>query len=87
MKIKELKQILKSEIRDNYTIVRQPWELLKLKHLDHLEVQNIEILYTLKLKGLEWEFSIEERGNLRELKTFTNESDACEYFKKVLIRK
>lgn len=87
MKIKELKRKLNSEIKDKYISISQPWELSKFKYLDQLEVRNIDMLYTLMADGKNWKVTIEERGTLLQLKIFENESDACEYFEKILIKK
>ena len=85
MRIKDLKKSLKSKLGNRNFSISQPWELLKFKYLEHLEVRSSDILFTLKLNDKAWEVTIEERGTIQELKSFLSESDACEYFEKLLI--
>jgi len=87
MKIKELRKLLVSHYKEKSVIVRQPFELLKFKHIDRLEVLNVsgENEYLLKRIVNLWEVESKSRGQTDELKSFTNESDACNYLYKLLI--
>lgn len=87
MKIKELKKLLRSHFKESVTIVRQPWELLKFRYLDRIEVLNVhgENEHILKLKDNVWEVESKSRGQTDELKSFSSQSEACNYFYKLLI--
>ena len=86
MKIKELRKLLRSHFKGSITIVRQPFELLRLKYLDRLEVLNVsgENEYSLKLNDNLWEVESKSRGQTDELKSFSKESEACNYLYKKL---
>jgi len=86
MRIKDLKKSLKSKLESRYFSITQPWELLKFKYLDRLEVSSSDILFTLKHNDTEWKVTIEERGIIQESKSFLSESDACEYFESLVIK-
>ena len=86
MKIKELRKLLAPHYKGSITIVRQPFELLKFKYLDRLEVLNVhgENEYSLKLNDKVWEVESKSRGQTDELKSFSSESEACIYMYKLL---
>ena len=87
MKIKELRKLLTSHYKGSNAIVRQPFNLLRLKYQDRLEVLNVhgENEYILKLTDNVWEVESKSRGQTVELKSFSNESEACNYLHKLLI--
>ena len=86
MKIKELRKLLRSNYQGTGVIIRQPWELLKFRYLDQLEVINEsgENEHILRLKDNIWEVESKSRGQTDELKSFSTESEACSYLFKLL---
>ena len=83
MNIKELNKYLKQELRNaNYRISR-PWELLKLKHLNRIEVSNYEMTYLIMEQGGEWKIQIAERGVVNKSESFQTENEACIFFKEL----
>ena len=62
MNIKELNKYLKIELRNKDYRISRPWDLLKLKYLNRIEVSNYEMRYLIKEDGDDWKILIEERG-------------------------
>lgn len=87
MRIKELKRKLKSKLRDSNYRISHPWELLKLRFINRLEVTNYEMTYRIFENGAEWKIIFEERGNQVNSKSFLKEEDACTYFETIFKEK
>jgi len=81
MNIKELNKYLKTELRDKNYRVSRPWELLKLKYLNRIEVSSYEMTYLIMEQGGEWKIQIEERGVVNKSESFQTEKEACIFFK------
>ena len=86
MNIKELKKFLKLALRNKDYRISHPWELLKLRYLNRIEVSNCEMTYVLTEDGDEWKIVYEERGNLIKSESFQSEEEACIYFEGLFIK-
>lgn len=81
MNIKELNKYLKIELRNKDYRISRPWELLKLRYLNRIEVYNYEMRYLIDEDGDDWKILIEERGAVIKSETFPTEKEACIFFK------
>jgi len=83
MNIKELNKYLKIELRNKDYQISRPWELLKLKYLNRIEVSIYKMTYIIKEVGDEWKILIEERGVVIKSESFQTEKEACAFFKEL----
>lgn len=88
MNLSQLKKKLRKKLQaiDVQARIYHPWELLKMKYLDYLEVRFPTNSYCIKRENGTWKVYYKERGSVFEEKVFANEKKACEYFEKWIER-
>ena len=83
MNLSQLKKKFKKKVHAiNYARIYHPWELLKMKYLDHLEVRFPTNSYCIERENGIWKVYYKERGVVFDEKIFASEKEACEYFEK-----
>lgn len=82
MNIKQLKNKLKTQLKkEKYPIsLKHPWDLLKFRYANYFEFMLPGESYCLEEKNNKWEVFYTERGSKFDIKEFSSETEACEYF-------
>ena len=81
MKLIELNKLLKEKFKNSISPVSIifPFELIKMKHKNFIEVRFPSDNYVIKKLTNNWVVNYSERGKLFESKVFIKEEDACEF--------
>jgi hypothetical protein len=82
MKTRELYKRLKIQLKGNKQVMRiiHPWDLVKFRYVNYLEVMGYGGSHCLREKNGQWETCYEERGTGFEVRKFSTEEEACAYF-------
>jgi hypothetical protein len=82
MNIRELNRNLKIKLKGNKRVMQiiHPWDLLKFRYVNYLEVMGYGGGYFLQEKNGQWETWFQERTTRFEVRKFDSEEEACMYF-------